>query len=139
MNEARKLDKVQGQLHRENHREVGPPSQNGIWGMNGAERLALISLLDKIASNNKELDNTAKGLAIQIEELSKADKKLQKDIFDVKDLARYTLQELSKRIRLLKIKRSKRVYRPARILISSLKTWRYSAESRYHFWKHQRF
>jgi hypothetical protein len=77
-------------------------------GMSGEERLALISLLDKIASNKKELDSTAKGLAIQIEELSKADEKLQLDIFDVKDLARYTLKELSKRITAIEDKEIKK-------------------------------
>ena len=82
--------------------------KHGSWGMNGEERLALMSLLDKIASNKRELDGTARGLAIQIEELSKADKKLQQDIFDVNDLARYTLQELSKRITAIEDKEIKK-------------------------------
>jgi hypothetical protein len=84
--------------------------KRGSWTMSWEERLALISLLDKIASKNKELDGIAEELAIQIEEISKNNDRLQQDIFDVKDLARYTLQELSRRVSAIedrKIKKGK--------------------------------
>jgi hypothetical protein len=77
-------------------------------GMNGEERLALVSLLDKIASIKKELDGTASGLAIQIEELSKDNDRLHQDIFDVKELARYTLKELSRRLTAIEDKNMKK-------------------------------
>jgi hypothetical protein len=76
--------------------------------MNGEERLALVSLLDKIASIKKELDGTASGLAIQIEELSKDNDRLHQDIFDVKELARYTLKELSRRLTAIEDKNMKK-------------------------------
>ena len=47
-------------------------------------------------------------VAIQIEELSKADEKLQLDIFDVKDLARNIFKELSKRITAIEDKEIKK-------------------------------
>jgi hypothetical protein len=82
--------------------------KRGSWTMNWEERLALISLLDKITSKNKELDGIAKELAVQIKELSKDNDRLQQDIFDVKDLARYTLQELSRRVNAIEDKKIKK-------------------------------
>ena len=77
-------------------------------GMNGEEHLDLLILLDKITSNKKELDGIAKELAIQIEELSKDNDRLHQDILDVKDLAIYTLKELSRRVTAIEDKNIKK-------------------------------
>ncbi|VVB63978.1 Uncharacterised protein [uncultured archaeon] len=84
--------------------------KHGSGVISGEERLTLISLLDKITCKNKELDGIANELSIQIEELTKGNGRLQQDIIDVNELARYTLRELSRRITAIedkKIKKSK--------------------------------
>lgn len=66
--------------------------------MRPEEKQALVQLLNDLAEKNKALEKQVERQARSIEDLTKANKDLQSEIYDVRELARHCLKEFSTRL-----------------------------------------
>lgn len=91
------------QLERLQNGWIEPPSapKSPPVTMKPDEKRALIQLLNDLAEKNKGLEEQTRKQSREIADLKKANEDMQKQVYDVKDLAKYCLQSLSKRLSIL--------------------------------------